>query len=240
MRRRLLRAAGRIGAAAVEGGLKPAPTNAIRNEGGASPPEQLCFERLVGLREGVFVGAGAVDRGDGDLEQAEVDGELAAVMVEVVEHDVADEFDTRHRDDFFASCREAPGRGGCGFGQAFDEFLRGFGAGLECVEDFLLVSGLRGSKRGGIDFVYIVLRDARDAARDAGDVIRQFADGHGFGVRRPVEFIGGDAIENAAGGGGFSLEFIQHGGKGLPHFESPFLGGAIGWLRVELCGGVEV
>ena len=60
--------------------------------------------------------------------------------------------------------------------------------------------------------MYVVLGDTRDAAGDGGDVMREFADGHGLGVRSPSEFVGGDAIEDAAGGGAFSLEFIQHGG----------------------------
>jgi hypothetical protein len=170
------------------------------------------FERLVGLGEGVFVGAGAVDRGDGDLEQAEVDGELAAVVIPVVEHDVADELDSWDRQDFVAVCFQAPGRGGSGFGQALDELLGGFYAVFEGIEDFFFIFGLLRGESGGIDFVHVVLGDARDAGGDAGDVMGKFADRHRFRVRRPSEFVSWDAVENAAGGGGFSMEFLEHGG----------------------------
>ena len=166
----------------------------------------------MGLDEGVFVGAGAVDGGDGDLEEAQVDGELAAVVIPVVEHDVADQLDARDREDFLAICFQAPGCGGCGFGQAFDELLGGLYAALEGVENLFLIFGLLRGEGGRIDFVHVVLGDPGDAGWDGGNVIRELAEGHGFRVRRPVEFVGWDAIENAAGGGGFSLEFIEHGG----------------------------
>ena len=122
----------------------------------APTTDRLSRPRLVGLGEGVFVGAGAVDGGDGDLEEAQVDGELAAVVIPVVEHDVADQLDAGNREDFLAICLQAPGRGGCGFGQAFDELLGGLYAAFEGVENLFLIFGLLRGEGGRIDFVHVV------------------------------------------------------------------------------------
>ena len=168
--------------------------------------------RSVCLGEGVFVGAGAVDGRHGDVKQAQVDRELAAVVVKVIEHDVADEFHARDREDLLTFCREPPDRGSLRLGQALDELFGGLFARLEGIEDFLLIFWLLRRERGWIDFVDIVLRDPRDTPGNTSDMAGEFADGHGFCVRRPGEFVGRDAFENAAGGCGFSMEFVEHGG----------------------------
>ena len=188
--------------------------------------------RSVCLGEGVFVGAGAVDGRDGDVEQAQVDRKLAAVVVQVVEHDVADELDARDRENLLTFCREAPDCGGLRFAKALDVLFGGFFARFEGVEDFLLIFWLLRGEGGRIDFVDVILRDARDTAGNSGDMAGEFADAHGFCVRRPGEFVGWDALENATRGGGFSMELVEHGGKGLPHFESLLKG----VIRLGDCG----
>lgn len=179
---------------------------------GRVKPPRAAAQGSVGLRERVFVGAGAVDGWDGNVEKAQVDGELAAVVIEVVEHDVAYQLNPRDGENFLAVRAEAPDSGRVLLGQIFEIMLGGLHAGLEGIEDFLFIFWLRGNKAVGPDLVHLFLRNDANTAGDAGDVVREFAERHGFGVRRPVEFVGGNAVEDAAGGGGFTVKFVEHGG----------------------------
>jgi hypothetical protein len=90
---------GRLAARLSDSNDSPNPTFGERRSMGRAEPKprdlgsdrgyRVAIRQLAGLGEGVFVGAGAVDGGDGDLEKAQVDGELAAMVIPVVEHDVA-------------------------------------------------------------------------------------------------------------------------------------------------------
>src|SRR5688500_10836854 len=58
--------------------------------------------------EGVFVGAGAVDRRDRHAQQPQVDGELAAMVVPVVEHDVAQHRHAREGEQLAVALHHRP------------------------------------------------------------------------------------------------------------------------------------
>ena len=63
---------------------------------------------LQRLGEGVFVRAGAVDGRHRHIEQPQIDRQLAAVVVHVVEHDGADEGGARDGHNRLAVARHGP------------------------------------------------------------------------------------------------------------------------------------
>lgn len=52
-----------------------------------------------------FVGAEAPRGGHRDVQQAQIDAELAAVLIPMVEHDVAQEWNARHSPNFPVALR---------------------------------------------------------------------------------------------------------------------------------------
>ena len=57
----------------------------------------------------MFVGGGAVERGDGDVQEAEIDAELGDMVDHVVEEEVAEHFCARGFANELLAEGEAPG-----------------------------------------------------------------------------------------------------------------------------------
>jgi hypothetical protein len=154
--------------------------------------------RLVAYSS-LFVGGWAVESGDWDFVEAEVDAELAAVVDEVVEeHGAIEDGSGALGDRLFAPAYlpvslQVFVAGGL-------EGVAGFGAGfLEFGEE--LLSALE-DHRGEFMVGEIEVVGGEDGSREfgeAGDVDGEAADGHGFVVRLPLRVVFGDAFEDAAG-----------------------------------------
>src|SRR5258708_20583373 len=90
----------------------------------------LCEKRRL-------VCTGAPACGDGDIEQPEIDAELAAMLVPVAEEDVAEEEAARLREQFFLAGEEAPGFRHRGVAEFRQEVAHRGDAVAEGVQDFL-------------------------------------------------------------------------------------------------------
>src|SRR5256885_5735495 len=72
-----------------------------------APEEKL--GRLSHLRERRrFIGAGAPARRNGHIENSQINAELAAVLIPVIEHDVADKLRAGHGQYFLVALNHAP------------------------------------------------------------------------------------------------------------------------------------
>jgi hypothetical protein len=160
-----------------------------------------------------FVGAGAVEAGDGNADEAEVDRELAAVMVEVVHAHATNAGDAGQVKDFLAAGEEAPIFHD--FGVA--DFAKGFTSGgavfvkdgqqLLAIGDF---GRLVGRATDGRVIQFFCGRDHADPFGNGADVRGQPAERSGFFVRLPTPFVVGYAFEHLAGVFHFFVKFCEH------------------------------
>src|ERR1700682_1150554 len=74
------------------------------------PPraERNALACRVGRGIVLFVGAGAVEAGHGDIQQAEIDSKLCAMVNQVVHHNAANTGYARHREDLLATGEQLP------------------------------------------------------------------------------------------------------------------------------------
>jgi len=163
------------------------------------------------LRRPLLVGGGAVERGYGDVVEAEVDAELCSVMDEVVEAHLAEGKRARTvRDDLVAEAElpwsdellVAGGREGSpafrgGFVDLFEGVLPG-GEFKRHVSAF------------GVGHVHAVIyEDVVAEHGDGGAVHCEFSEGHGFVVTLPVVLAFGDPLEGATGVGYLDVVVLE-------------------------------
>ncbi len=181
------------------------PTGYTLNEGGTRPRSSAALQMA-------FVGGGAVDGRNRLFVEAEVDGQLAAVMRQVGEHGVADDDVAGPVVHHAAVYQEAPVLhevlvGGAGEG------LAAFGdAGIEGAQQFRRAGRLRRTGRGraaGAHIEFPGVHDHGNPGRHGGDQVGQIAEGHGFFVRLPIGPVDGDALQHAAVLRGFEFQVSE-------------------------------
>src|SRR5690348_15261449 len=191
---------------------------------GAYRPESGRFRGLRFLNEeGRLVGAGAPTGRDSDVEHAQIHAELAAMLVPVAEHDVADEVRTRLGDHFPSAGGDAPRFIHRCVVELGKEGSHGFDAFLKFVQDFLAAGWLRKAIRVGEvgRLCGIVLHEANDSARNGREVIRELASRHRLVVRLPGELVFGKALDESPRDWGLCFEFGEEGFCNR-HGDSPF------------------
>jgi hypothetical protein len=151
----------------------------------------------------LLVGGRAVEGGDGDVVEAEIDAELRSVVDEMVEAQTAEAERAGIVGDDLVAVAKLPrsgevlvagGRqGGAAFGGTFVELLESV---LACREF------QRHVRAFGVGHVHTVIyEDVVAEHSDGGAVHGEFAEGHGFVMTLPVVFSFGYALEGAAGVG---------------------------------------
>ena len=160
--------------------------------------------------EGRFVGARSPTGGDGDIEHAEVDAELAAVLVPVVQHNIAQELHSWLYGEFPFACHQAPGFvHGCVV-VAGEEFAYRNDAFVEGFQDFGTALRLGELEFGGY-LGGIVCDEARHPTGDESEMKGELASCHRFGVRLPGEFVFGQTLEEAPSDGRLGFELGEQG-----------------------------
>src|SRR5205823_2338312 len=200
IRRRSIRAAPvSMGAAAVifDKRRTPEPVS------GRPAPEGLYLHAA-------FVRRRAVEAGDRDVVEPQVDGELAAVMDDVVHHEAAMHGDLGHGEDHVLAVAEGPG--------LVPGLVAGAGEGRPGRGDVLVEERqelLGGLRLGGVvaaGEVELVGGDGRGGpARELGEVDGEAAEGHGLRVRLPGGLVHGHALEGAPGVGHLHVELGKQG-----------------------------
>src|SRR5258705_8035578 len=157
--------------------------------------------------ERVLVGARAVDRRHRHTDLPEVHGELAAVVIPVVQHDRAQYRADRDRHDLPVAIHHAPHLREVGFVQSPKNLARLLETLVESRNQLggarrARLLELRHRKRRD-------LRDLGDRARDRRDVQRELTERHRPVVRLPAQTIVGDPLEDAPGRLRFLFEFLQ-------------------------------
>jgi len=87
---------------------------------------------VEGLKERVLVRARPVDRGNGDVQEPEIDRQLATMVVPVVQHDGTDDPDPGNDKQLLAIFGQFPGRHGGLVVQAAQDLFGAGNALLEC------------------------------------------------------------------------------------------------------------
>lgn len=163
----------------------------------------LCLER--------FVGGGAVETGDGEVVEAEVDAQLGSVVDEVVEEHEAEGLGAGElRDDVFA-VGELPDHG--------EVFIGGGGECCAGVDEVCVKGGEHGFcgfedevRLGELAVGHVHAGFGEDVLGEewqGGDVHGETAHGHGLVVTLVVGLFVGDALEGAASAGHFSVEVFE-------------------------------
>lgn len=178
-----------------------------------------CYAATVATK-GFSSGAGVVDGRDSDIGQAQVNGELAAMVVDVVEHRGAQEDDTRYAQDGIAVDQPGPGGHQAWRRPSSSECLLqwpGSGRKRQGVP-----SGFFGSTgSSNVNLVDIVGCGFRDAALGCSDVHSELAEGAGLWMGTPRELVFGNALETL-GAAGFILQLRENSiddghASSLPH-----------------------
>src|SRR5713101_5379291 len=87
----------------------------------------------------VLISAAAIDRGNRDFQQSEVNRQLTAVVVPVVEHDRSEQPDARNREHFFPFRCQTPVSHGGRFANPAEVLFGSFDARLERGENLFRV-----------------------------------------------------------------------------------------------------
>src|SRR5580700_1335595 len=156
-----------------------------------------------------FVCGWAVESGHRDIVEAIVDAELGAMVDQVVHDHAAEDCGARHGENGLAVLQQSP--------QLHELFVGGAGeagASLLCafVEDgenffAILAVGHFNLLAAWSDVEIIGLKHRGSPAGHHSNVIREPAQGSGFGVRLPVPLVIGDSFEGFAGVGKFLINF---------------------------------
>src|ERR1700752_1655262 len=160
-------------------------------------PRTTLRSRLCLLREKrSFVGAGSPAGRDGRIEQAQIDTELAAMLVPVAEHDVAHELSSGLGQDISSARNHPPHFPHAGVAELWQQIAnRGDTLFIFC-EDFLAASRLR--KAGEIGCLHrVILNEANYSARNEGEMISKLSGGHGFFVRLPGQLVFRKALQKS-------------------------------------------
>jgi hypothetical protein len=166
---------------------------------------------LIVSRAPLLVGGWAVEGGDGDVVEAEIDAKLRGVVDKVVEEHLTEGLRARAVGYDLVAVEEGPW---CGEG-----FVGGCGDGLAtscCAFVELVETGFAGLKdegclrARGLGEVHAVVEDDVGAEEgEGGAVYGEFAERHGFVVTPPVVFAFGDALEGAASVGDFDVVVLE-------------------------------
>lgn len=141
-----------------------------------------------------------------------MDAELAAVVDPVVEGDESEGHELGHGGDDFSIFGGGPVGHESGVIEGGEELADGGGAVVVGVEDGLHGLGMGEEFFHIGDFRGVDVAEVDGGAGDHGDVQAEGANGVGFVVGFPGEFVVGDAFEEGAGDFGFVLEFAEEGG----------------------------
>ena len=134
---------------------------------------------FAGREVGSFVCAGTPARRHGDIEQTQVDAQLAAMLVHVAEHDVAEKVGAGLLHHDAITELENPGFFHCSVAEAGQKAAHGCSVLVKGRQNFVERCRLR-----KIEFARslcgIVLDEMQDSRRHAGDVKRQLPSGQGL------------------------------------------------------------
>src|SRR6266478_1698811 len=164
---------------------------------------------FVQLGKRIFVRAGAVNRGHGNIQHPQIDGELPAMVIVMVHEDRANEPDPWDRHQDLSVFRQGPRGGDPGVVHLLQRVLRTLQALGESVQNLLAALGFR--LRKVRRFHAVRHRRRSDAARHGRNVQRQLAQGKGFRVRFPGEFVFRNSIQDPLRRSCFLINFHQHG-----------------------------
>src|SRR5262249_54865261 len=139
-----------------------------------------------------------------DIQDAKVNAKLAAVLIPVAEHDVAEKESTGLSKDFLAAEVQAPGFIHMCVGRLGKLGADGSDGFVENLEQLLTICGLRKVEIGlglgvGVD-------ETDHASGYESQVIGELAGGHGFFMRLPSVLVFREAFDESAGDGGLGFE----------------------------------
>jgi hypothetical protein len=143
----------------------------------------------------------------GDVQQAEIDDEFTPVVVPMIETHRAHHADAGHRSELAIARRQPPDVMGTRGVESGEEVTRRGQRRLERREQsrYALAGGVFKSPIGHVQAVE--LGQTRHVAGNRGDVLGQLTGAERLGMRPPVKLVGGQALQDAAGGRGFGVEF---------------------------------
>ena len=150
-------------------------------------PIQLLWRSslLLPVEVGHFIAAWSIARGDGNVEQAEINAELAAMVIPMVEHNAPQKRRARHGqqrvpaidDPERVAHTSVVDRGQC--------FSNVGGASIQRFQNVAKRSGLRSPAAEVRQRRLVGFREAQNAFGCFGDVQGELADGHRLFVRLP-------------------------------------------------------
>ena len=168
--------------------------------------EWLCGLELL-LKRRRLIGARSPACGHSHVEQAQIDAELAAVLVPVTEHHIAQEPAARHGKNFLIAGDQAPGllhrviiKGGKHLAYRCD-------AVVQQIEHLLNAGRLRKLKIGRL--YGAGLHEANDIARYGGEVVGELPCGERFCVRLPGQFVRRKPLQESACDGRLRFKFCE-------------------------------
>jgi hypothetical protein len=166
---------------------------------------------VTALRWELFVGRGAVECGNRDVVEAEVDAKLRGVVDKVVEAHLAEGEGARIVADDVLAEAKTPRNGKVFVGGGSDSVATGLGAFIQMTE--AVFAGLElewDVGAGGVGHVHAVVEDDVGAeARHRGAVHGEFPETHGLVMTLPVVFAFGDALEGAASVGDLDVVVLE-------------------------------
>src|SRR6516225_2221126 len=176
----------------------------------AAPSQELSLIRGgLGLD---FVGAGAVEARDGDIQEAKIYGELRAVMDVVVEHHAANADGARQAENFLASGEQPPILHYFGVADAGKCSARRGDVLVELGEQLSAIVDLRRRVAGTADgcvVEFFGLNRGRQPVHHGGHMAGQPPERAGLVVRLPIPFVFRTALEDPAGVLHFLIKFRQ-------------------------------
>src|SRR5262249_841376 len=152
-----------------------------------------------------LVGAGPPAGRNGDVKQPQVNGELAAMLIPVAQHDVAEELAARLDEDFASASYQTPGFSHCRIVKFWEQTANCGDALLEFVQYLLTIRGLGKIRKVGRRH-RIVLYDSNSSSGDEREVVRKLSCRHGFFVWLPSQLVFRQAFQESARDGGLYFE----------------------------------
>src|SRR5438477_8178252 len=140
-----------------------------------------------------LVGTGSPACGHGDVEHTQVHAELAAMLVPVAEHDVAQEFSARLGQDFLLTGKESPGFPHCRIVECRQRAPHRGNAFLEGLKNFVTACRLRKLEIGSLSWIF--LHGADHPSGNNCEMIGKLASGHGLLVRLPRQLVFGQPLQ---------------------------------------------
>ena len=173
------------------------------------------------LRERIFIRTASVDDWHRHIQQTQVDRELSAMVVPVVQHDRSQHCDARQRERRLAPDDQRPVLHCRLIAHSLETSRSVFAALLEGVMNFLEVLRRRRYESIGVRLeLVLVCHNVGHSSGDACRMDRQLAEAHRFRMRLPGKFVRRNPLQHAPGRFGFLAEFVQHWFSHLRHVSS--------------------